>query len=74
MWSAYNTFILSGVVFIFNMSTIFNDFFVDINECNGVNNCSQLCANREPGYACSCNVGFRIDEDKQSCNGKLVHS
>jgi len=35
-------------------------------------NCSQVCTDLLPGYHCSCDPGFYLDEDKVTCNGMSV--
>ncbi|KAH7649817.1 extracellular protein [Cryptosporidium bovis] len=41
----------------------------NINEClTGEAKCEQLCTDYSPGYACSCNTGFRLNlRDMKSC-------
>ena len=43
---------------------------IDINECEGVNDCQQLCENTVGSYSCSCNEGFTLAEDGRNCTGK----
>lgn len=46
-------------------------FYVDINECELRNNCTQLCVNNQGSYTCSCNQYFEIDPaDWTNCVGK----
>lgn len=43
----------------------------DINECDGVNDCQQLCTNTEGSYSCSCTEGFDLADDGRRCTGKI---
>ena len=44
----------------------------DINECLSNNgNCSQTCTNTNRSYICSCRLGYAIDANNHSCNGKF---
>ena len=44
----------------------------DINECLSNNgNCSQTCTNTNGSYICSCRLGYAIDANNHSCNGKF---
>ena len=48
--------------------TLFN---IDVDEClEGTHECVQNCHNTIGSYACSCNIGFVIDVDERSCDGK----
>ena len=47
-------------------------YFSDIDECDGVNDCQQLCQNTEGSYTCSCSEGFTLNSDNRTCNGKRV--
>ncbi|XP_071101363.1 uncharacterized protein [Haliotis cracherodii] len=38
----------------------------DIDEC-GKNLCSQTCNNTDGSYVCSCYIGFKLSQDKQTC-------
>ena len=42
---------------------------VDINECEGYNDCHQICTNTEGSYYCSCDAGFELAADNRSCTG-----
>lgn len=43
---------------------------IDSDECL-VNNggCDQECNNYEGGYSCTCEEGFRLDDDNVTCKG-----
>ena len=43
----------------------------DLNEC-AINNggCSQLCNNTFGSFICDCFVGYELDGDQSTCNGK----
>ena len=45
--------------------------YSDINECSsGTHNCSQVCVNNDGGFSCSCYEGYRLGNDRISCEGK----
>ena len=61
--------------------------FSDIDECSegivmidgsggGVGSddlrCEQHCDNTAGGYNCSCNSGYSLDDNNQTCSGKLL--
>ena len=37
------------------------------------NPCDHTCTNNEGSFNCSCNNGYVLDDDQQSCNGKYCH-
>lgn len=39
----------------------------DVDECDGQNKCQQVCENLPGSYECSCQDGFKINDDKVSC-------
>ena len=43
--------------------------FVDVNECEGVNDCQQRCINTVGSYNCSCQAGFMLNNDGRTCTG-----
>ena len=45
------------------------NLFTDINECNGKNKCDQVCVNTPGSYQCSCNEGYSLMDDGESCEG-----
>ena len=45
--------------------------YIDINECEGINDCQQECVNVEGSYNCSCMEGFNLADDGRNCTGIL---
>ena len=46
----------------------------DINECtSGSDLCSQVCINSDGGYKCSCNDGYKLQDDEVTCVGNDQH-
>ncbi|KAI1904717.1 hypothetical protein AGOR_G00008580 [Albula goreensis] len=39
----------------------------DMDECSGVNPCSQYCINTAGSFRCGCREGYRLDGDGHSC-------
>ena len=76
-------FAVTGVVQEWNQKIIqFNNLIMciivqfavsDIDECAGVNDCSQVCTNFVGGYRCTCNddVNWRLDADRKTCLRKF---
>lgn len=53
------------------MIIVINSSSVDINECTaGTHECAQLCYNSHSSYHCGCKLGYTLDNDARSCNGK----
>ena len=48
--------------------------YVDINECAGVNNCSDdsNCTNTLGSYQCSCHDGYLDEGNGYTCTGMLL--
>ena len=42
---------------------------VDINECDGYDDCHQMCTNINGSYYCSCKTGFVLAADNRTCEG-----
>ena len=41
---------------------------IDIDECaENIDFCAQTCTNEVGNYSCSCESGFRLADDEQSC-------
>ena len=51
--------------------TFFSHTNLDIEEC-GANNggCSQVCVDRPGTHECRCMKGYKLQEDKKTCEGK----
>lgn len=47
-------------------------FYIDINECLGDHGCDQICSNMDGSYTCSCNNGYVLQTNGQSCAGKNI--
>ena len=46
---------------------------IDINECETANGgCEQMCSNTIGSFACSCDVGYRLDSNGLNCSGKFA--
>ena len=46
---------------------------IDINECETANGgCEQICSNTIGSFACSCDVGYRLDSNGLNCSGKFA--
>ena len=45
-------------------------FLKDVNECEGANNCEQVCHNNVGSYYCSCKKGYVLAADSRKCVGK----
>ncbi|CAG5132832.1 unnamed protein product, partial [Candidula unifasciata] len=41
---------------------------LDIDECTGRNSCQQRCTNVHGSYQCTCQAGFRLADDKYTCD------
>lgn len=42
-----------------------------VNSCETNNGgCSHVCHHTSSGPVCTCNFGFRLEEDQKSCTGK----
>ena len=59
------------IIFLnFNISFIFFSY-TDVDECSRfLHDCQQICVNTLGSYNCSCNDGFILQNDTQSCVGK----
>jgi len=45
-------------------------FFSDVDECkSGTAQCTQICTKTSDSYECSCNEGYKLDEDGFTCGG-----
>ena len=56
---------------VVNLHTFF--FVADVNECNtGIAVCPEICTNSQGYYMCSCYDGSKLQEDRTSCEGKIM--
>ena len=54
-------------------STKLDSYVSDNNECTlNTDLCDQNCQNTDGGYTCSCNTGYTLDRDRQSCFGTCI--
>ena len=64
-----------AMVYTYNTKTfeITLDLYIsitDINECTeGLSGCAHTCINTIGSYTCTCNPGYHLASDGQSCNG-----
>ena len=57
----------------FKLIDFFASCFTDINECAlGTDLCDHNCRNVNGSYDCTCNPGYRLNTDGQTCAGKYV--
>ena len=48
---------------------------LDIMECEGgMDNCSQICVEKEGGFSCACFDGFKLLDNGASCQGTWVNN
>ena len=49
-----------------------SDFSTDIDEC-GTNNggCEHICYNTIGAFECYCDSGYRLEENRLNCRGKI---
>ena len=48
--------------------------FTDIDECTeGISGCHQHCTNTVPGYTCSCDTEYTLNEDGHVCDGRCSY-
>ena len=48
-------------------------FSLDVDECKDSNGgCHHLCTNTPGNFSCSCERGFKLLEDSQTCEGQLT--
>ena len=46
---------------------------LDINECNTSNGgCNQTCVNEVGSYHCECRIGYTLNSNNHSCDGKVT--
>lgn len=45
--------------------------YADINECElNVDNCDQTCTDLPGSYFCNCSMGYELNVDGHTCDGK----
>ena len=45
--------------------------YLDINECKIDNGgCQHSCSNTVGSYSCTCNGGYELHSDEETCDGK----
>ena len=48
---------------------------IDVNECSESNGgCGQICTNTIGSFDCSCNLGYELNSNRFSCDGKHYFS
>ena len=59
-----------GIMSPCKISVRLNCFFIDVDECDdGNGGCSHNCTNIPGSYTCSCEEGYELLEDQQTCTG-----
>ena len=43
-------------------------YFIDINECDVIGKCSQICNNTKGSYKCSCKSDYVLSPNGRNCN------
>ena len=46
----------------------------DIDECDLNNACDHTCNNNDGSFTCSCNIGYTLNVDGRTCDGKTMFS
>ena len=45
--------------------------FIDVDECeNNLHNCSYMCVNQNGSYSCTCDRGYSLQDDGETCQSK----
>ena len=61
------------IFYIYAMAFCLLYFLIDIDECDeGTSGCTHNCMNIIGSYICSCDLGYRLESDRQTCYGKLI--
>ena len=59
------------LIFIAVTKFSYNIILLDINECDeGSHNCEHICTNTVGSFECSCNSGYRLDDNGRNCLGR----
>ena len=59
------------LIFIAVTKFSYNIILLDINECDeGSHNCKHNCTNTAGSFECSCNSGYRLDDNGRNCLGR----
>lgn len=45
-----------------------NHTCIDLNECEDLHDCQQICINVEGSYDCACRNGYMLAKDKLNCD------
>ena len=66
------TIIIVTIIIIMKSFRLVMSLLLDFNECANEtdNNCTQVCQNKMGSYSCDCNIGYTLDSDGYTCNGK----
>ena len=43
-------------------------YFIDIDECDVIGKCSQICTNTKGSYKCSCTSDYVLSPNGRNCN------
>ena len=55
-----------------NIHCSYKIILLDINECDDEDshNCEHNCTNTAGSFECSCNSGYRLDDNRGNCSGR----
>ena len=57
-------------IFSVNITVLFINFFIDIDECAPNNGgCQHTCNNINGSFYCTCNDGYTLNPDGKNCTG-----
>ena len=66
---------LSALLYFLHNIIIMAMCHADINECDSINDCQQVCMNTDGSFACTCTECFILASDGKNCTGKIfVHN
>ena len=46
--------------------------FLDIDECETTDRCQHKCTNTPGSYVCTCPDGYRLSNNKRTCEGEVT--